>query len=172
MIVTRKAASRLRADDVRAELLRRAPTVPIALLHLAPEVIERADGTERRSLDTLRGSRVRLIAAIGDPEALRAQIERHGAIVEPHFFPDHHPFDPSEIERLAATGDPGVLMLCTLKDAVKLAPGWPRAAPALWYVSQRVIVEDGMDSLAASIRSVLRARSPEPDAAGSRRPFL
>jgi tetraacyldisaccharide-1-P 4'-kinase len=155
---------------VKEELRRHAPSLPVAIVHLAPAALERVDAPESRSLDTLRGARVRLIAAVGDPDALRAQVESYGATVEPRFFPDHHPFSGPEIASLAAVADPRIVMLCTLKDAVKLAPGWPRAAPALWYVSQRVIVEDGMDSLAASIRSVLRARSSDPDAAGRRRP--
>ena len=171
-IVTRKAASRERAAAVRAALLREAPSLPVAVVHLAPDELRRADGDERRGLESLNGARVRLVAAVGDPSALQAQIEDYGAIVDAHFFPDHHPFSQPEIAALAAPADPDVIVLCTLKDAVKIAPGWPRAAPALWYVSQRVIVEDGMGRLAESIRIVLRARSSDPDAAGARRsPF-
>jgi tetraacyldisaccharide 4'-kinase len=172
VIVTRKAVSPARAEEVRVALRRHAPSTPIALVHLAPDAVERADGTDRRGLETLDGAHVRLIAAIGDPDALRRQIEAHGAMVDARFFPDHHAFSRPEIAVLAARTEPGAIVLCTLKDAVKLAPDWPRAAPALWYVSQRVIVEDGMDFLAASIRTVLRARSSDPEAAGVRRSSL
>jgi len=171
-IVTRKAASGSRANDVKAELLQRAPAIPVVIAHLAPDRLHSAEGAERRDLDTLRGARVRLIAAVGDPGALRAQIEAEGATVDARFFPDHHAFSAREIAELAATIEPSTLVLCTLKDAVKIAPGWPRAAPALWYVSQRVIVEDGLDQLSRSIRTVLRARSSDPDAAGAGRPSL
>jgi tetraacyldisaccharide 4'-kinase len=171
-IVTRKAASRSRADAVKAALGRSVPEIPVAVVHLAPDGLRSATGSESRVLDTLRGARVRLIAAVGDPGALQAQIEGEGATVDPRFFPDHHAFTEREIAELAAGAGPDTLILCTLKDAVKIAPGWPRAAPALWYVSQRVIVEDGLDQLSRSIRIVLRARSSDPDAAGARRPSL
>ena len=42
---------------------------------------------------------------------------------------------------------PSDLVICTLKDAVKLAPLWPRLAPPLWYVSQHVMVERGVGGL-------------------------
>ena len=38
-------------------------------------------------------------------------------------------------------------VVCTLKDAVKLGPLWPRLAPPLWYVSQQVMVERGVGGL-------------------------
>jgi tetraacyldisaccharide 4'-kinase len=171
-IVTRKAASGERAEAVRAALRRHAPEIPVAIAHLAPDGLRSADGAQSRGLETLRGARVRLISAVGDPTALRSQIEEFGAIVDARVYPDHHAFSQAEIAALAATDDPGTTVLCTLKDAVKIAPGWPRAAPALWYVSQRVIVEDGLDQLSRSIRTVLRARSSDPDAAGAGRPSL
>jgi tetraacyldisaccharide 4'-kinase len=39
------------------------------------------------------------------------------------------------------------MIVCTLKDAVKLGPVWPREAPPLWYLSQRVVVEFGAADL-------------------------
>ncbi len=169
-VITRKAVSRERAEEVGRDVSRTARHIPIAIAHLAADGLQRAEGTERRTLDSLRGTRVRLIAAVGDPGALRAQIEAAGAVVDAHFFPDHHAFTDAEIASLAGAAPDGTVMVCTLKDAVKIAPGWPRAAPALWYVSQRVIIEDGMDQLAASIRTVLRARSLDPAAADDPRP--
>ena len=35
------------------------------------------------------------------------------------------------------------LVVCTLKDAVKLWHRWPRQAPPLWYLSQSVVMERG-----------------------------
>ena len=169
VLITRKAASRPDAEAVRAALLRSVPRVPISIAHLAPDGIQRVDGHERRAMDTLRGVRARLVAAVGDPAALQGQLESHGMTVEPHFFPDHHGFTDREIARLSDGVGSDTLVVCTLKDAVKIGPRWPRAAPAIWYVSQRVIVEDGLDQLSRSILSVLQARSPATDATGAGR---
>jgi tetraacyldisaccharide-1-P 4'-kinase len=59
-------------------------------------------------------------------------------------FPDHHHFAPDEIARFVNSIPAEGLAICTLKDAVKLAQRWPREAPTLWYVSQRVSVERGV----------------------------
>ena len=49
--------------------------------------------------------------------------------------------------------------MCTLKDAVKLGPLWPRGGPTLWYVSQRVTVERGERVLEDSLGRLLAART-------------
>ena len=49
-------------------------------------------------------------------------------------------------------------VVCTLKDAVKLGPLWPRVAPPLWYVSQTVVVERGAPALDRALARVLEAR--------------
>jgi tetraacyldisaccharide-1-P 4'-kinase len=72
------------------------------------------------------------------------QIEMLGAIVTAEIYPDHHHFQPAEVARFVRTVPSDGLAICTLKDAVKLADQWPREAPTLWYVSQRVSVERGV----------------------------
>jgi hypothetical protein len=49
-------------------------------------------------------------------------------------------------------------VLCTLKDAVKLAPRWPRFGPPLWYVSQQVKVERGVGGIEHVLDDLVRAR--------------
>jgi tetraacyldisaccharide 4'-kinase len=49
-------------------------------------------------------------------------------------------------------------VVCTLKDAVKLSPLWPRVGPALWYVSQHVAVERGAALLDQQVERVITAR--------------
>jgi tetraacyldisaccharide 4'-kinase len=56
--------------------------------------------------------------------------------------------------------------VCTLKDAVKLGPLWPRGAPALWYVSQRVVVERGERVLADALGRLLAGRAAGAGEAG------
>jgi tetraacyldisaccharide 4'-kinase len=45
-----------------------------------------------------------------------------------------------------------------LKDAVKLGPRWPRQAPSLWYVSQRLDVEEGESELERMLARLLDLR--------------
>ena len=67
---------------------------------------------------------------------------------------------------LLAQAEPSITVLCTLKDAVKLVPLWPRAGAALWYVSQTVVVEQGAEVLEQAVARVLSARGATVPTAG------
>ena len=170
-IVTRKAASPADAAAVAAEVRAAAGGIPVVVVHLALDALHSADTPDTRALESLLGARVLLLSGIGDPGALRAQLAAEGAVVQSLTFPDHHAFTDAELAEAArAAGDD--MVVCTLKDAVKVAARWPRGAPPIWYVSQRVRVEDGVDALARSLESVLRARTPAVTPAGASRPSL
>ena len=83
-------------------------------------------------MSDVAGQRVLLISAIGDARALRAQFEQAGAEVTAATYADHHAFTIGEANALARRAAGLDLAVCTLKDAVKLGPHWPRAASALW----------------------------------------
>ena len=70
------------------------------------------------------------------------------------------------IEQITNALRPDDLVVCTLKDAVKLAPRWPRLAPPLWYVSQHVIVERGVGGLERVLDDLVRVRSRTVSTAG------
>jgi tetraacyldisaccharide 4'-kinase len=53
----------------------------------------------------------------------------------------------------------GVLVVCTLKDAVKLAPLWPHDRTPLWYLSQQVIVDRGEGGVDRVLDDLARAHS-------------
>jgi tetraacyldisaccharide 4'-kinase len=171
-VVTRKAVSPARAREVRARLGEGASQVPSAIIHLAPDMLRAVHGDEAMTLDSIAGARLFLIAGIGDPAALRRQLEDHGARVRTRPFADHHAYTPSEIADAAGSAKPDEIVVCTLKDAVKIGADWPRAGPALWYVSQRVTVEEGGELLSGSLEALLRRRPVAPDAARSRGPYL
>jgi tetraacyldisaccharide-1-P 4'-kinase len=76
--------------------------------------------------------------------------------VESVAFRDHHAFDAEQVEALARRSASVDLVVCTLKDAVKLEGAWPAQAPTLWYLSQAVGIERG----AAELDSRLRALAP------------
>ena len=70
-------------------------------------------------LQALRGERVHAVAGIGNPERFFRQLEGLGMTVVPHPFPDHHRYQPADLD---FAGDEPVIM--TEKDAVK----WRRYA--------------------------------------------
>jgi tetraacyldisaccharide 4'-kinase len=167
VIVTRKAASDRDVENVHEQLARVAPGIPRVSVRLDPSELVRADDpTERRSLDDLAGTFVRCVLSIADPDALVRQLEWRGARVQAAIFPDHYAFTDDEVRRIAATFAAGDWVVCTLKDAVKLAPRWPRLAPPLWYVSQQVMVERGVGGLERVLDDIVRARARTSPTAG------
>lgn len=159
-IVTRKAASNEEARRVVAALRATVPTLATAVVWLAPGELRDARGPESRPLAAVAGKRLHIIAAIGDPGAFIRQLEQAGAsTVTSSVFPDHHDFTASDASRIALETAGADLVVCTLKDAVKLAPHWPAEAARLWYVSQHVIVEVGLESLDLLLDGLLAARS-------------
>ncbi|MFI5229123.1 MAG: tetraacyldisaccharide 4'-kinase [Gemmatimonadales bacterium] len=168
VVVTRKAATDAAVDAVNAALSRVAPSVPRVTLQLELDALVRAGPTaETRSLTALAGARVRAVLAIGDSRAFVRQLEAAGARVEPSVFLDHHAFTDAEVGRIAGAVGEGEWAVCTLKDAVKLAPRWPRLAPPLWYVSQRVRVERGVGGLERILDDLVRARPVAPTSSGT-----
>jgi tetraacyldisaccharide 4'-kinase len=148
IVVTRKAASDREVDAVNESLAEIAVRVPRTTVRLEPlelRSVARSDGIETcRPLADLAGRNVHVITGIGDPRAFIRQLQALGCRVTAELFPDHHHFEPEEIPRFVRTIPSDGLAICTLKDAVKLESRWPREAPTLWYVSQRVSVERGV----------------------------
>ena len=167
VVATRKAVSAEAASRVLAVLERAAPGVPTAVALLAPASLRRVgDPGESLPLEAIAGRRVLAITAVGDPEAFRRQLEAAGGRVDPAAFADHHAYGESDVERLAERAARAEIAVCTLKDAVKLGPLWPREAPPLWYVSQRLDLERGAAALDALLSRVLRARPPHLQSVG------
>ena len=83
------------------------------------------DARERRRLASFAGQKVHAVAGIGDPNRFFLKLAGAGIKVLPHPFPDHHLFEPRELE----FGDEAPVML-TEKDAVKLRS----AARPHWWV--------------------------------------
>jgi tetraacyldisaccharide 4'-kinase len=157
VIVTRKAASVERARSVASRAKLAAPDVPVAMVHLALDALH--IGTRAPApLASLRGRHVLAIAGVGNAPAFGAQLAQAGAIVRLRAYPDHHPFTESDARSLAQSLEADDIPICTLKDAVKLAPLWPREAAAIGYVSQAVIVEEQGSAIDAILDLVSHAR--------------
>lgn len=148
IVVTRKAASDSEVGAVNEALADIAPRVPRSTIWLSPDELRSSSTSSvnesHRPITDIAGRHVHILTAIGDPRAFVKQIERLGGIVTSAIYPDHHHFRSDEIVRFVRSMPSDGLAICTLKDAVKLADRWPREAPTLWYVSQRVSVERGV----------------------------
>ena len=167
LVVTRKSAPRALADDVAARLARSLrPGGAIAICHLAPFAVVDIATAQRHPLSWLEGRNLTAVAAVGVPAAFFAQLVAQGATLAAMPFPDHHAFNARDVARILRSAEGRSGVVCTLKDAVKLAPLWPRAGPTLWYVSQRAVVERGGAALDASLEAILAARVAAPPTAG------
>jgi tetraacyldisaccharide 4'-kinase len=159
MLVTRKAASLETASLACAGIARAAPGVPLATAHLALDALHAAANAEApRQVASLAGTEVLAVSAIGNPQAFAAQLAAAGAHVRSVALPDHHAYSRDDAGRLARAADGVDLVVCTLKDVVKLAQVWPRQAVPLWYVSQQLVVEHGGAAVDAALQTVLDAR--------------
>jgi tetraacyldisaccharide 4'-kinase len=147
VIITRKIASRATVDDVRRALANAAPRVPVATAYLAPGDLRSTATGQTLPLHVLQGADLTAIAAIAHPDSFFKQLTELGAVVRPHSFSDHHAFTRREARDLAASASSSDFVVCTLKDAVKLESLWPAEAGSLWYVSQRLRIEDGHDHI-------------------------
>jgi tetraacyldisaccharide 4'-kinase len=147
IIITRKTAGRAKVEAVQRALAAVAPSVPqaVATLRLG-EVVSTTTG-QSIPLTALADTRVLAIAAIATPDSFFEQLAATGAIVDPRPFPDHHTFSSREAARLAEAAEAANFAVCTLKDAVKLESLWPPRGGSLWYVSQRVSIEEGTSRL-------------------------
>jgi tetraacyldisaccharide 4'-kinase len=147
VIITRKTADRSKVEDVRRALANAAPHVPVATAHLAPGDLRSTTTGQTLPLHVLQGSDLTAIAAIADPNSFFRQLTELGAVVRPHSFADHHAFTRREASDLAAHATSSDFVVCTLKDAVNLESLWPAEAGSLWYVSQRLRIEDGQEHI-------------------------
>lgn len=157
VIVTRKAAPLARARDLATRAAAVAPGVPTAIVHLALDSVH-FEARLPAPLSSIAGKRVLAIAGVGNGSAFGEQLREGGATVRMRAYPDHHPFTLADAQSLARDLGTDEIALCTLKDAVKLLPLWPREAAAIGYVSQAVIVEEGGDAITAVLDLVINAR--------------
>ncbi|MEO7362201.1 MAG: tetraacyldisaccharide 4'-kinase [Gemmatimonadaceae bacterium] len=166
VVITVKAANAGQVDRLERAILQAAPEAAISVVRLALGTLHLATmlptpdaagvmkgrkaepaGMLDRPVEWLSGRNVMVVSAIGDPGSFLSQIEEAGALVTHKRFDDHHAFSAADAAAIARGAQHTDGVICTLKDAVKLGPIWPRVAPPLWYVSQQVVVERGASAL-------------------------
>ena len=156
LIITRKTADRSVVEDVRRALAQAAPRVPVATAYLSPGDLRSTTTGQTLPLHVVNGSDLTAIAAIAQPESFFKQLTELGAVVRPFSFPDHHAFTRGDALNLAAAAGDSDFVVCTLKDAVKLESLWPAEAGSLWYVSQRLRIEDGQEHIEKLLDDLVR----------------
>lgn len=170
VVVTRKAAGSANALALlrRFVPLTRSGQGAVAALELGD--MYNVVTAERRSLSDIRGARVLVAAGIGDPASFERQLQEASLDVTMRVFPDHHVYESADIARLARDATVFDHVFCTLKDAVKLGPRWPRQAPPPWYVSLRCRIESGEAEVSAMLDRMVAdhsqhiSRAPSGDA--------
>jgi tetraacyldisaccharide 4'-kinase len=158
VVMTRKTAELSYVKAVRDAIAREAPHVPQAVVRFSLSELRSANNQSPEKslpLSSLAGRSVAAIAGIAEPNLFFQQLTMLGALVVPHPFPDHHKYSRDDVKRILATsGARDALVVCTLKDAVKLAPIWPASAASLWYVLQALEVESGEETLAEMLSRI------------------
>jgi tetraacyldisaccharide 4'-kinase len=170
LVITRKSASLAEAKELGARLGARFHQLGVAVCHLAPQAVIDARTGAQLPLAWLAGKRMTASAAVAAPDAFVAQVRAAGAEIDELPFGDHHAFSDADVHSLVAAAGRGDGLICTLKDAVKLAPRWPPAAAPLWYVSQIATIERGEALLARALEAVLAARQGASSTAGNAGP--
>ena len=164
LVITRKSASIVEAEHAIAIVRAEIPGIPIASVSLVPaELIavgdDAVDGRPMTlPLDRLKDASVLAIVAVGEPELFKRQLELLGARVDLEAHRDHHSFSDADIRDATIRVPSDGLAVCTLKDAVKLAGRWPGPS-RLWYVSQQLVVDQGVEEVNRLLERVIDARA-------------
>lgn len=166
VVVTVKTATEQQVAATRAAIRAVAPDVLQAVVGLVPDRLQAVEAGEQldavgpssHALAWLSGRAVLAISAIANPAPFEAGLRAAGAQVDGRRFADHHEFSSDEVAALVSAVPPSGVAVCTLKDAVKLAPRWPRATVPLMYVSQTIVVHHGAEALDGAVQRVLSAR--------------
>lgn len=161
-----------RCDQAPAQLLQhlrhccRHWQLPLLCSRHAPQSLRPLGSpSQQQPLATLQGERVMACSAIARPQAFIRTLEQLGAVVVgAESFPDHHSFQPSDMARVsqrAATR--AAQVICTAKDAVKLAPLLARQPSAVTWSAVDIALSFNADdehALSMMIHQVLEEHSP------------
>lgn len=168
-IITRKAADEAAAHKAASMVEEVAPDVPVATAYMQLGELRalhtastKETGTlgDRRPLSNLAGASILCVAALANPHAFVRQLQSAGAVVQNTLlYPDHHDFTPEDATAITQAAAEVELVVCSLKDAVKLAPLWPRADAKVWYVTQTVMFDSGEEHVRRLVDRVLDRRN-------------
>ncbi len=116
----------LNGDATASGAVPGAGDVPFIGMQVVTDAVVPVEAGAAEPIESYRGREVHAVAGIGHPERFFDSLRSHGIIVRAHAFPDHHAFQPRDLEVRDA-----LPVLTTEKDAVKCA-GF--GSPRLHYV--------------------------------------
>jgi len=123
---------------------------PVFRSAFLPAALERLDGAAALPPEALAGREVGLVCGIAQPAGFAAVVAALGGrVARERTFPDHHPYAPADLERLAteaAGADPAApAWVTTEKDAVKLRDRFPRP-DRLWVLRMEARPESAAEA--------------------------
>ena len=155
LIVTRKRAEAETARTLADRLQARWPLKSVAVVRLGlAGLVGMRSGTPAL-VETLRGRRVVVAAAIADPESFAVQVRATGATVQLVAFQDHHEYGTRDVDRLVQGARAADYLVVTEKDAVKLRALWPDDQPEPLVATLELTWERNREAVAAAIARVL-----------------
>jgi tetraacyldisaccharide 4'-kinase len=123
LIMVTRARQAADLHDILMRMGRLAPGTPLCVTDFNPSRLLKIGTIESQAPALLKGERVLLLSAIGNPRSFRTLVERLGArVVDHRVFPDHHSYtahDAQEVAKVAAELRANRIVT-TEKDAVKL----------------------------------------------------
>jgi tetraacyldisaccharide 4'-kinase len=122
----------------------------------------RSSSGRRLALEELQGVPLVGFCGIGNPEGFRRTLSGVGSqLAQFILFPDHHPFDRDDLDRLAQSArDSGAAALvCTSKDLVKVNADQWQGVP-VWALEIELAVTNGQEELHLRLQQVIDPIEP------------
>jgi len=114
---------------------RYAPPARVRFTEHQPRHLRYLHG-ETAPLEMLRGRRLLALSGLGNPRQFELMLESLGGPIVPCRYPDHHRYTDTDIQEIARRLEPGMLLVTTAKDAVRL----PDALPfPVWVVEVEMV---------------------------------
>ncbi len=145
LIVITKAENALQAARAQ-ERVSRYSSAPVVIAELAVAKISASRATLPDSVNSLCGA---LFCGIARPASFLQAMKNHGLrIISQDFFADHEDFTPAQIGNLAekAQRAGASYLICTEKDAVKIAPWMENCPLPILWPKMEMRVTEGMDN--------------------------
>jgi tetraacyldisaccharide 4'-kinase len=173
VVITSRIATPEDVERISDEICQAVPNVRVATLRLEIEKLVCLAPRSEMDLSVVLGKEILAIAGVGNSQAFFRQLETCGAKVVARSYRDHHAYTRQDAQDLARAAQYADVAVCTLKDAVKLAPLWPAEGPPLWYVLQAVHIERGEGWFEELFDTLLARRTgASPMTSGMGRPNL
>ncbi|MFI5279735.1 MAG: tetraacyldisaccharide 4'-kinase [Gemmatimonadales bacterium] len=157
VVVTRKVASMEAAAELAGRLAPLTRGRSSIVVFLAPGELRSAAAGAKVEVGTLLGRDVLVVAGVGEPELVAAQVRSLGAEVRLLDLSDHHVYSAAEAAGIAASVPKGGVAVTTAKDAVKLGPLWPAGEAELLIAGLRVQLESGTEAMGGLLDRVATA---------------